>query len=91
MDVTPTRKMLESMLAFTEAVAGEEPTKLEQSPAANERRKQRRMVMDWLHNFSRLNMREGIGRYLRERGKPTVEDHVRPSKVNRAVNDALNG
>lgn len=90
MDVTPTKKMLESMLAFTEAVAGEEPGKHEQSPAANKRRNDRRRVMDWLHNFSRLNMREGVGRYLRARGQPTVEDHVRPNRVTRAVNDALN-
>ena len=64
MDVTPTPKMFEAMQKFTDAIAGEEPGKLEQSVAANRRRQNRAMVIDFLHRFGGACMREGSARAL---------------------------
>lgn len=82
MDVTPTPKMLEAMKAFTNVLVGEEPLKVETTPAANKLRNDRRRVMDWLHNFCRLSMREGVRRDREARKMPTMEDPIRPNPLN---------
>lgn len=89
MDVTPSKKMLEAMLKFTDGLVGEAPHPTDHGPGAQKRRQQRGIVMNWLHDFSRLNMREGVGRYLRELGQKTVQDEVRPSK-GRSLHSASN-
>lgn len=89
MDVTPSKKMFETMQTFTDAVCGEEPTKLDHGPGAQKRRAHRRMVMDFLHNIIRLSMRVGVARYRMERGLPVVEDQVRPNPLKKAVSDSF--
>lgn len=83
MDVTPTNKMFEAMTKFTDGLVGEAPHPTDHGRGARKVRQQRAMVMNWLHDFSRLNMREGVGRYLREMGQRTVQDEIRPSKGRR--------
>jgi hypothetical protein len=89
MDVTPTKGMLETMEAFTDAVCGEQPDKKDAGPGAMKRRANRRMVMDFLHNLVRLSMREGVGRHYVEMGWPVRQDEVRPNPLKRAVDGAL--
>ena len=81
MDTTPSPKMYEAMSAFVDAAVGEAPTDVESTAPARKRRQQRRAAMDFLHNLVRLSMREGVGRYVRERGGATVADAVRPNPL----------
>lgn len=71
MDTTPNPKMFQAMQAFTDATCGEAPLTVEKSPAAEQRRRARRECMDFLHRFAAACMRDGVGRYLREQGRPT--------------------
>jgi hypothetical protein len=64
MDVTPSKKMFEAMVTFTDAICGEAPLVIEQSTAANNRREQRAMAMDFMHRLVHLAMREGAARAM---------------------------
>lgn len=87
MDVTPNPGMFRAMSAFVDSTVGEAPTAIETSPAAEKRREARRIAFDFLHDLVRLSMRDGVGRYLRERNLPTAQDNVRPNPLKlRSVN-----
>lgn len=64
MDVTPSKKMFEAMNKFTDAICGEAPMDIEKSTAANKRRENREMCMDFLHRLVHLSMREGAARAM---------------------------
>lgn len=81
MDTTPSPKMYEAMSKFVDSVVGEAPTDVESTTPARKRRQQRRIAMDFLHSLVRLSMREGVGRFIRERGGATVMDTVRPNPL----------
>lgn len=81
MNVTPSKQMFAAMSAFVDSTIGEAPTDIETTPAAEKRRAARRIAFDFLHDLVRLSMREGVGRYLRERGMPTVVDDVKPNPI----------
>jgi hypothetical protein len=54
--------MFEAMTKITDAMCGEEPGAFEKSPAAEQRRGNRRAMMDMLHHLVALSMREGVAR-----------------------------
>lgn len=85
MDVTPTPQMFQAMSAFVDATAGEEPGKLETTPAAEKRRSARRSAFDVLHGLVRLSMREGVRRDRASRGMAVAADEVRPNPLRRAA------
>lgn len=91
MDVTPTNKMLTAMRSFVDSTVGAEPSVLEVSAGAIARRMQRRVAMDWLHQFAALSMREGVNRAIkdararREGHRPDAEDR---SAMDKARDDA---
>ncbi len=62
MDVTPTHKMFEVMEKMTDGICGEEPGPFERSPAAEQRRTNRKLLMDVFHQLVALSMREGAAR-----------------------------
>lgn len=62
MDMTMTKKQLEALDKFIEALVGEDPSFLDHSRAANDRRAKRAFVREWLHQFAVLNMRVGAHR-----------------------------
>ena len=64
MDVTPSDKMFKSMVTFTDAICGEEPSKSMSGPGANKVRENRKLMMDFLHRFAHLSMREGAARAM---------------------------
>lgn len=64
MDVTPSKKMFESMVKFTDVICGEEPSKIEKGRAAEQRRESRKLCMDYLHRLVHLSMREGAARAM---------------------------
>lgn len=64
MDVTPPPKVFEAMVKFTDAIVGEAPLEIERSAAANKRREDRAMCMDFLHRLVHLSMREGAARAM---------------------------
>lgn len=64
MDVTPSKKMFESMTKFVDAVYGEAPLGSEKSTAANQTRDSRKFCMDYLHKLVHLSMREGAARAM---------------------------
>jgi hypothetical protein len=73
MNVTPTPAMFKAMSILVTKLAGEEPGKLEKTPAAERRREARREAFDVLHQLVALSMRTGVARYLQEIGLPTRE------------------
>lgn len=72
MDVTPTRPMLESIMAMADALIGQAPLKIETSTAANKRRQAREHFIDLMHRYTAMSMREGARRALEERGLATT-------------------
>lgn len=62
MDVTLTKKQEEALNVFLDALVGEEPSRLEQSTAANQRRLKRREAREWLYKYAALSMRIGAER-----------------------------
>lgn len=65
MDVTPSPKMYESMVKFTDAVAGPAPLDVEKGAGAEHRREVRRFMMDYMHRLVHLSMREGAARAMK--------------------------
>lgn len=89
MNVTPPDNLYRAMCKLCDHFVGEEPARLETTPAAERRREERRSFMDMMHTFVRLTMREGVRRYCEERGLPMVEDAIRPDPISKAVREAL--
>lgn len=83
MDVTPTPKMLEAMVAFVDATVGEKPHPMDKGPGAIKRREQYEGAMVFLHKMVALSMREGAGRAFRDAGMST--------RLNTRVDAANNG
>lgn len=73
MDVTPSPAMYKAMCAYTDLACGAAPGKLETTPAAERCRAARQAMMDSLHRFVALAMREGVRRYQEEMGARTQE------------------
>lgn len=82
MDVTPNDKMFQAMQSFTDALVGEEPTSVEKSGAADRRRSQRRRVMDFLHTFCALSMREGAARAMNPHRGAAINPERSPMILN---------
>jgi len=77
MNVTPNKAMFAAMQVFTDAMCGDSPGPLEFSKGSKERRKQRRLMMDFLHSFAALAMREGAARAMNTvaaPGEPTPKE-----------------
>lgn len=66
MDVTPSPKMFEAMEKVCDMLCGEKPHPKSLGPAADKVRENRRMLMDFLHTFAALCMREGVNRKVQE-------------------------
>ncbi len=64
MDVSPSPKMFEAMSRFTDAMCGEPPHRLMIGPGASAVRQQRREMMEFLHRFAAVAMREGAARAM---------------------------
>lgn len=61
MNVTPTNKQYEAMVKLTDAVCGEDPGKSKGVNASAVREK-RQLMMNFLHAFCAISMREGAAR-----------------------------
>lgn len=93
MDVTPSNKMFEAMSKFVDSMCGQEPSVLEVTQAAQERRAKRLMVFEFLHMLVAVSMREGVNRKVREiidrgRGPRDMADRNAAAK---AADDAAAG
>lgn len=93
MDTTPSRKMFDAMQKFTDAMCGDEPSKLDHGSAARAVRAKRSACMDFLHGFHSLAMREGVNRAVRDAqarrdGPRDMQDR---NAIAKAVDDAVSG
>lgn len=66
MDVTPSPKMYAAMQMLTDALCGDEPSKLLVGPGAQAVRAKRELCMTTLHKLVALSMREGVNRAVKE-------------------------
>ena len=62
MDITPTNKQILAMQKFVDALCGEEPSRLDHSQSAVNRRAVRANAMDMLHRMVGLSIRIGAER-----------------------------
>jgi len=64
MDVTPPKKMFDSMVAFCEATLGPMPSPLEIGSAAQRKRERHREGMNYLHALVGMAMKVGVDRAM---------------------------
>lgn len=90
MDVTPNPKMFQAMSGITDLACGEEPSLLDNSPAAANRRQKRMVVMGILHSLVALSMREGVNRKVTElqHQRQPFQDSQDKDAIARAHDDA---
>lgn len=80
MDATPNDSMFKAMAKFTDATAGEDPGKAKRGTTFSKRREARQQVMDFLHHFAALCMREGAARAMQQVRNPTNGTLIVPSQ-----------
>lgn len=78
--MTPNDKMFQSMAKFTDVMCGEEPMAVETTRAAQQRRENRKLCMDYLHRLVHLSMREGAARAMGTHSPSGIM--IRPSVPN---------
>lgn len=81
MNVTPSKNMFKAMEKFTDMMCGEDPGKFKGTGAAKIR-ENRRAMMDFLHNFCAICMRDGAARR---------DEEVRQAILERAAVQKIRG